>query len=86
MADGTGQSRLQMGRRLIAEHRARIDRQRLFLEDLATSRHCDNVLREPAEALRQMTANLEAMIERVQQIAESLSADGAVDDAWEAAN
>lgn len=85
MADGTGQSRLEMGQRLIAEHRVRINRQQQFLEDLAISRHCDNVIRDAAESLRQMTANLNVMSEKIRQIAEGLSADGMVDNAHEVA-
>ncbi len=61
----TAPSRREIGQRLVAEHRARIDRQRRFVEDLAASQHCDNVIQQAAESLRQMTSNLNVMLQTV---------------------
>jgi len=81
MAEGsfTARSRLEMGRRLVAELRARVERQRRFIEDLAASQHCDHVIQDAAESLRQMTANLHVMLESMRRMTEVVSADVAAD-------
>jgi hypothetical protein len=61
-------SRLEMGRRLIAEQRKRIERQRRLVSDLEARGRHDRVLREASVHLRQMIRNLDLMLVKFQRI------------------
>ena len=60
--------RLERGRKLVAEQRRRVERQCQFVSDLEASGHCENVLRDARELLRQMMANLEMMLRHLRRI------------------
>jgi hypothetical protein len=60
--------RLEMGRRLIAEQRKRIERQRRLVSDLEARGRHDRVLRDASVHLRQMIRNLDLMLVKFQRI------------------
>jgi hypothetical protein len=60
--------RVETGRKVIAEQRCRVERQRQFVSDLEATEHCEHVLRDARELLRQMLHNLHLMLEHLDRI------------------